>query len=263
MIAKRVIKDGKVLLSVNGTILPPVAFMTYYPNERNFRQFRETGTPFYSFGAYSTDYGINDYSGLMALSPHFYTGENEFDFTEIDRVLELIAPGGQGGYIFPRVYVDCPKWWAEKHPEELSMDNRGERHRQSFASALWREDAWTAMRALIDHINASPWRECVVGYHIAAGGTEEWTYHHHTDLQYRVDYSEPNRLYFIEWLRRKYETVEKLNQAWKKQYSDFTDVAFPTQIERLFAQNGAARCRYGNACHRLLGLQQLAVCRYH
>lgn len=241
MVAERVFLDGKVLLRVNGQILPPVAFMTYYPNAKNFSQFRDIGTPFYSFGAYATDYGINDFSGLKAFTPHFFVGENTYDFSDIDRVLELIAPGGEGGYIFPRVYVDCPKWWAEKYPDELCMDNRGERHRQSFASMVWRKDAWAAMRALIDHINASKWRECVVGYHIAAGSTEEWTYHHHSDLQYRVDYSQPNLQYFIQWLRRKYQTVDALNRAWKKDYGAFEEATFPTQVQRLFAYQGVLR----------------------
>jgi len=241
MKAKLVRKNGKLHISVNGKILPPTACMTYYPNRRTFSSFQEVGTPFASVGAYATDRGINDFSGMLAFGPHFWVNEDTYDFTEVDRTLSLIAPTGTEAYIFPRVYLDSPDWWEKKHPEELCRDERDSSQRQSFASEVWRKDAGKALTALMEHIEQSIWKESVVGYHIACGSTEEWTYHHYTDREYRLDYSEPNRQAFIRWLQKKYVSIDELNQSWKTDYVDFQSVRFPTLLERCYSTNGVLR----------------------
>ena len=241
MKAKLVQMNGRIGISVNGTVLPPTAVMTYYPNARTFRAFQRAGTPFASFGAYAPDYGINDFSGLHPFGPHFWTGDGQYDFREVDRVLAQIAPRGNEAFIFPRVYLDCPNWWAERYPDELCRDDRGCANRESFASARWREDAACALRALIDHIASSAWRDCVVGYHIACGSTEEWTYHHYADEQFRLDFSAPNLHAFQTWLQRKYGTPEALSAAWGVDCSVFEQVRFPALIERCYSLNGALR----------------------
>lgn len=241
MIAKLVRKNGFMQISINGKNFPPTACMTYNPNIRTFQSFQEVNTPFASVGAYAPDRGINDFSGMGAFGPGFWIGEDMYDFSEVDRVFSLLAPKGNEVYIFPRVYLDCPIWWAKKHPEELSTDERGNPQREAYASEVWRNDAVKALKALMDHINQSVWRDCVVGYHIACGSTEEWTNHHYTDEQYRVDFSEPNRRAFIRWLTNKYENTDALNKAWNTDFSCFDEVTFPTLLERCYSTNGALR----------------------
>lgn len=241
MDARLVRQNGRTQISVNGTLYPPTACMTYYPNERTFRTFREAGTPIVSVGVYAPDRGINDYSGMGAFGPGFWIGPDRYDFTEVDRVFRLAAPTGKEAFLLPRVYLDCPVWWAEAHPGELSRDERNAAQRQSFASGLWRADAAKALTALMDHVRGSVWSESVIGYHVACGSTEEWTYHHFTDEQYRVDFSEPNRRAFIRWLKDKYESVARLNDAWNTRLSRFEDVSFPTLLERCYGMNGALR----------------------
>lgn len=242
MIAKTVKKDGFVKIDIDGEILEPVAFMTYRPDARIFADFQRAGIRFASFGAYAPDHGINEFAGLFPMTPnHFWIGEDQYDFSEIDRSMEMICPTGKEMYVFPRVYLNTPSWWEAAHPEELCCDDAGMALHESFASDLWREDAARALRALMDHINASKWRDCVVGYHIAAGSTEEWTYHHYAGEIFRLDCSEPNRRKFIAWLQKKYETVAYLNRAWKKSYSDFSETEFPSTLARCYAINGSLR----------------------
>lgn len=228
-------------ISVNGKIIPPVACMTYHPNVRTYRSFQEADTPFASVGAYAPDRGINDFAGIKPFGPAFWVGEGKYDFTEIDRTFATIAPSGNEVFIFPRVYLDSPSWWEKEHPAELCMDERGATERESFASDIWRKDAANALLALIDHINHSIWKECVIGYQIACGSTEEWTYHHYSDDQFRLDYSEPNRIKYIGWLKNKYKTAEALCTSWKQNISSFDAVTFPTLLERCYCQNGVIR----------------------
>ena len=139
------------------------------------------------------------------------------------------------------VYLNTPSWWEEKYPEELCCDDAGMALHESFASERWREDAARALRALMDHINASKWCDCVVGYHIAAGSTEEWTYHHYTGEIFRLDYSAPNHKRFVARLKAKYQTVEALNASWKKAYTAFEKAEFPSTLARCYALRGAVR----------------------
>jgi len=242
MISRIAFENGSPRIEVNGQTYPAVAFMTYHPTHEISREFREIGMPVFSFGLYASDRGINDLSNLRALRPNFWIGEDEYDFSDLDSIFEMAAPGGKGAFIFPRVDLDAPSWWIENHPEELARDDRNQPLRQSLISEKWREDAKKALRALIDHVNASKWKECVIGYHIAAGATEEWT-HHQTqpDQQWRVDYSKPSLDKFHSFLINKYGTVENLNSAWKSSYSSFDDVPFPRLIERIYSKNGIIR----------------------
>lgn len=242
MIAKTVKKNGLVKIDIDGEIFEPVAFMTYRPDARTFADFQRAGVRFASFGAYAPDHGINEYAGLFPMTPnHFWIGEDTYDFSEIDRNLEMICPTGKEMFVFPRVYLNTPSWWERKYPEELCCDDAGMALHESFASEQWREDAARALRALMDHINGSKWRDCVVGYHIAAGSTEEWTYHHYTGEIFRLDYSAPNHKKFVAWLEKKYETVEALNASWKKAYVDFSKAEFPSTLARCYSLNGALR----------------------
>lgn len=239
--AKRVIRDGLVKIEVDGEIIEPVAFMTYRPNARIFSDFRSAGVRFASFGAYAPDHGINHLAGLFPMTEHFWIGEDTYDFSRVDRDLELICPNGNEMYIFPRVYLDTPEWWNNKYPNELCRDDMGEGLYESFASEKWREDASRALVALMDHINASRWRDCVVGYHIAAGSTEEWTYHGYENQEFRADYSEVNRRRFCAWLEKKYGSAEALNRAWGSTYSEIGEARLPNVLQRCYSSNGAIR----------------------
>ena len=241
MNAKRIIVDGLAKIEVNGKIVEPCAFMTYRPDARIFADFQKAGIPFASFGAYAPDHGINHYAGLFPMAPHFWVGEDTYDFSEIDRTLEMLCPTGKEAYVFPRVYLDTPSWWDEAHPEELCLDDEGIALHQSFASTRWLEDATRALHALMDHVNASKWSECVVGYHIAAGGTEEWTYHAYTNGDFHLDFSKPNQRAFGKWLEKKYQTLDAWSRAWGKPCADFSAPEFPSILARCYATNGALR----------------------
>jgi len=242
MDAKIINVNGRTKISVNGEIIEPAGFMTYNPDAGQFEKVRDIGNRICFFGAYACDQGINTLAGLRPFTPHFFIGDDQYDFSEIERTLELIAPGGKGAFIIPRVYLSTPKWWEEKYPEELCRDDRGEAGRECFASKKWRSDFWGALKALIDFVNNSKWRECVIGYHIAAGSTEEWTYHGHKfGTNDYFDYSKPNLDYFKEWLANKYQTIDALNSAWNSKLSSFDDVKIPSPPQRRWAYNGILR----------------------
>ena len=241
MNAKLVKDNGIVKISVNDQILDAVGYMTYNPDGGQFPKFEAIGNRIVFFGAYATDQGLNTLAGSRQFSPHFYIAEDTFDFAEIDRILELIAPGGVGPYIIPRVYFSAPSWWERNNPDECAKLQTGESARECYASEKWRQDMWKAVKVLIDHINNSVWAELVIGYHVAAGSTEEWGPHGHRITGDYSDYSEPCCRKFSQWLYQKYGSIEALNAAWDKKYSSFEDICIPTPAQQRFSMNGCLR----------------------
>lgn len=241
MNAKLVNVDGIIKISVNGEILDAVGYMTYNPDGGQFPKFTQIGNRIVFFGAYATDQGLNSLGGSRQFSPHFYIAEDTFDFTEIDRILEMIAPGGVGPYILPRVYFSAPTWWERDNPEECNRIQTGESARECYASDKWREDMWKAVKALIDHVNSSVWRELVIGYHVAAGSTEEWGPHGHRITGDYIDYSEPGRRKFRQWLAKKYASIDALNSAWARNYKSFDEIRIPEPVQQRFTLNGILR----------------------
>lgn len=234
--------DRRAKISINGVIVEPTGFMTYNTFSGQFIKQREIGAPIYFFSANIADQGINSFAGMHPTSPSFFVGENQYDFSHVERSLNEVAPDGSEVYLIPRVQVSAPKWWQDAHPEELCRDNRGDDFRESFASKKWREDMWTALKALIDYINSSKWKDRVIGYHICAGATEEWTYFcKKMGTEDYLDYSQVNLDYFKEWLKNKYSNLKALNSAWNSSLKSFEQVDVPRVAQRKWAYNGILR----------------------
>lgn len=238
--SKIIKEDGRALLLVDDEVICPVAYMTYNPITENYSSFAEIGTKLFSFGVYLGDQPINSESGIKPFRRGFYRGYSYFDFEEVKRDLEKMTAYDDTVYIIPRIYLDCPTWWEWDNPEELSIDARGETVRQSFASEKWRNDTLKALYAFIDFINNSKWRYNIIGYQVAAAGTEEWLYHHKYPNQF-CDYSECNLAKYIDWLKEKYIDIDLLNRAWHTRYASFRDIRFPTPFERAYSFNGVLR----------------------
>ena len=118
-------------------------------------------------------------------------------------------------FFLPRLQLDTPEWWKDAHPDELityGLPTREEEYRlvqkgniqqfeggfynrggvdlreASFASTVWREDTCRMLRAFLSHIEESPLRSRMIGYHPTTGRTAEWNYF---GEMYLPDYSAP------------------------------------------------------------------------
>jgi len=233
-------KDGKLYFEVDGEFLSPYAYMTYCPNERYIDEFKKAGYRLFSFPVYMCDWGINTETGLKQFCEHVIRKDGTYNFDVVDSYLQMFAPNGNGGYIFPRVYLQTPSYWDFENPDEISRDFSGEPIRCDLSSKKVREFLWDAFKALIDHIEASKWKNCVIGYQIAGGGTEEWAHQLKYDAQF-AGYSTNEAHGFINWLKEKYTDVKLLNQNWNREYVSFEEITLPTPGELSYASEGMVR----------------------
>lgn len=203
MKAELICKNEQPFFQINGTDYPPVAFMSYNPSAERCASFRKEGMKLFSCTLFMGERGIHPAIGLGAFTDNFWKGYGQYDFTACDTLFEMLLPGGKGGFIFPRLFCDAPRWWHEAHPEECCVNSAGVSFLQSYSSDVWRQDIKEAIHALMDHIAASPWAECVFGYHLAYGGTEECTYQNPGyDLGALVDRSSVNLSHYRAWLKK-------------------------------------------------------------
>ncbi len=241
MKAKLTWRGDQCAIQLESETLMPIAYMSYAPLKENFDDMKRIGVRLFMFPIYAGDEGINMESGLRPLCENFFKGYGEYDFSMVDEILERLAPtGDEDVFVIPRVCLEPPIWWQRLHPDEVARDSRGEAQRECFASKRWLEDMTVALKALIDHLSASKWSERIIGYHIAAGGTEEWAYQCRYNPQY-YDYSEVNLRAYREFLKARYGGLDAIAKAHSKGYKCFEDIRFPHPIERQYARNGYLR----------------------
>lgn len=233
--------DNVKVFDVDGKTVYPSAYMTYVPLQEDYDDMKKHGVNVFMFGVYTSDEGINMESGLRPLCNNFFKGYGEYDFSFVEKVMNMIAPTGEEEvYVIPRVCLETPKWWRKLNPDEVGCDYTGQPLRYCFNSKKWREDMSQALFALIDYFENSKWKNNVIGYHIAAGGTEEWTYQCRYDDSY-YEYSARNLEAYCKWLENKYGNCEELSQAWRKDIKSWDEVEFPNPVSRTYAKNGFLR----------------------
>ena len=147
-----------------------------------------------------------------------WLGPEQFDFSDLDRRIELILGACPQAHLVLRVYVGSPAWWDELYPDERLLDADGTPVREtlnfsflggidpglgpvketvaSFSSKLWRRDALRALATYVRHVEAR-YGESVIGYLLESGGTEEW-YYWNVFSGGSADHSSPQRERFAE-----------------------------------------------------------------
>lgn len=149
--------------------------------------------------------------------------EDRYDFTWLDRIIDLLHDGGIGVNLATAT-ASIPPWLSAKYPEVLAADADGStywpgsRQHQAPSSPIFREHAAKLVTQLAERYASHP---AVVMWHV---GNE---YGCHLSL----DYSDAARDAFRGWLEKRYGTIDKLNRAWgtsfwSQRYGSFGEV-FP------------------------------------
>lgn len=129
-----------------------------------------------------------------------------FQFDWLDRIVGMLYEAG--------IAVDMatatatpPRWLTSKHPEILPRDIHGDviwpggRQHWRPVSAVFRKYALRLAERMAEHFRDNP---AVVSWHVS----NELGCHN------RFDYSDDAAAGFREWLKKRYGSLEKLNQSW-------------------------------------------------
>ena len=140
-----------------------------------------------------------------------WVGPGEYDWSKLDAFLGHLLELNPDAHLLPWLHLATPDWWKKAHPEAMIEYGRSYPDRRynfekrvsegghrwssgsevweaSFASEKWRRDTAEMLRAYVRHIEDSPLRSRVFGYHFSTGFTGEWHYYGPT---FFPDYSTP------------------------------------------------------------------------
>jgi beta-galactosidase len=146
----------------------------------------------------------------------------EFHFDWLEQCVEMAAKR-KLDVILCTPTAAPPIWLSQEHPDVLPVDQHGtatrhggRRHYNPMSPSL-REATKRIVTALADRFGSHP---SVIGWQI----DNEYSGPH--------DQSQVTHTAFQAWLRRKYETIDNLNNAWGNQfwntyYTDFSQILLP------------------------------------
>ena len=211
------LKCGRVKFSVDGKRTPPLLYSTSFLAEKQLRLFADCGVNLVSFPA-TADFH------LYSLATQVWNGPDCYDYSELDRNLDLICRTNPNAWIIPRVFTCSPGWWDDNNPDELVVWEDGCSDRPLFhgaaknrvpsiASSVWREASLDNVRRFIRHVESGPHADRVVGYQVNSGNSEEW-FHYGTMEGYLFDYNKSVAPRFRAWLEDRYKSDEALSDAW-------------------------------------------------
>ncbi len=136
----------------------------------------------------------------------------KYDWGQYDRYFAKLLELVPDAYLFPRIHLYAPPWWKKAHPEELIICglpvppneynvpaqyvdresglnwSLNDPYGASFASELWKKETAETLREFLRHIEASPLKSRMMGYHVSGMHTGEW---HYLGCRWFPDYSAP------------------------------------------------------------------------
>ncbi len=98
----------------------------------------------------------------------WWLGHGRYDFDAFDRRMKGLLDASPDGFVFPRIKMDPPDWWAKNHPSEI----RANEVRPD--SEAWRTLYRRMLTDVVAHVEKSWYANRVMGYHLGALHGSEW-----------------------------------------------------------------------------------------
>lgn len=162
--------NGVLKVEIDGQILEPLSFKSFRPTAKNISDFAAAGVKLFSILT----------SGLTSMLQVPYSlygeswiGPHQFDFSVIDKQIELFKQNAPGCYFALMVQLDTRPWWLEAHPE---CPNTFTHLSQTAANTQWREEAAEYLQAVLTHVEEK-YGDIFYGYFMLCGFTTEWFSH--------------------------------------------------------------------------------------
>lgn len=154
--------------------------------------------------------GIKFFHPLISLEDG-WTRPGNYDWTRVDQYLATLLSKVADAVFYLRLHLYAPDWWKDAHPEELTqyglpvdkglykmekiiIDSRLnwnvviDEYAASLASDVWKSEMGKTLKNFLRHMEGSPLRSRIIGYHLSGAMTAEW---HHTGSRHLPDYSKP------------------------------------------------------------------------
>ena len=179
MKAKVVRHNGVLKIDIDGKIYNPYSFKSFRPNEKNISEFYNAGIRIFSV----LTTGITSALGVpYSLYGESWVGENEYDFSGLDRQMDMFIKNAPDAYFAPMIQLDTREWYLNSHPE---VPNSFTHLSQIAHDECWKRAAADYLKAAILHIEEK-YHDKVYGYFLLCGTTTEWLSHKDLEMSHPI-----------------------------------------------------------------------------
>ena len=170
MKVKTIRENGLLKIDIDGKLYDPLSFKSFRPNPQNVSEFYKAGVRLFSV----LSSGIICALGVpYSRYGESWIGDGEYDFSAIDRQMDMFIENAPEGYFAPMFQIDTRPWYCEKHPE---TPNSFKHLSQSAHDEKWKRAAAEYLKAAIRHCEEK-YGERIYGYFLLGGMTTEWLAH--------------------------------------------------------------------------------------
>lgn len=162
--------NGILHVDIDGKLYPPLSFKSFRPNRQNVSEFYRAGVRLFSV----LTSGVTSALGVpYSLYGESWVGENTYDFSAIDRQMDMFIENAPEAFFAPMIQLDTRDWYLKLHPE---VPNTFTHLSQTACDETWKKQAADYMKAAIRHIEEK-YGDRVYGYFLLCGTTTEWFSH--------------------------------------------------------------------------------------
>ena len=159
----------------------------------------------------------------FAWTPDAEAADGTPDLSGLDRRIAGLLNRHPDALIVLQVWMDSTAAWDAQHPEDLQQFGGSslappavfslKRTCPDIVSPRWQDDARERLRGLIEHVEAAPWGQKIIGYELQAGDLGAWR-PWGASLGIGDEATTVRKDAFREWLYDHYDSVEALRDHW-------------------------------------------------
>lgn len=163
----KVIRDNGVLkIDIGGKIYDPLSFKSFRANPKNVSEFYKAGVRLFSV----LSSGVTSALGVpYSLYGESWVGEGKYDFSAIDRQMDMFIENAPDGFFAPMFQVDTRDWYLKTHNVPNSFTHLS----QIAHDEEWKTAAANYIKAAITHCEQK-YGDKIYGYFLMGGMTTEW-----------------------------------------------------------------------------------------
>lgn len=161
---------GMLKINIGGKLYAPLSFKSFRPDPQNVSEFYAAGVRLFSV----LSSGIISALGVpYSLYGESWIGDGKYDFSAIDRQMDMFIENAPDGYFAPMLQLDTRPWYLAEHPE---APNSFTHLSWAAYNEDWKRAAAEYLKAAIRHCEER-YGDRIYGYFILGGMTTEWLAH--------------------------------------------------------------------------------------
>ena len=160
-------RGGQLMIDIDGRLFPALAFKSFRPNPKNVSEFHEAGLRLYTVLSSGIISGLGIPYSLYGES---WVGPGQYDFSPIDRQMEMFMENAPEGYFAPMFQIDTRPWYLK---EDKNRPNSFTNLSQIAGDPQFIRDTAEYLKAVVTHCEEK-YGDRIWGYFMLGGTTTEW-----------------------------------------------------------------------------------------